>query len=147
MKPMMVLIATGVILLLIMVYFGNKSFEGTFESNVYLNSVKYNKTADYIIELGNDIKNVELKYDSEKDITVLQYNFSINENSTYSDVIFNMVELTYPSKEKTIPFIYDEELDKYILINKLSSSFYTIIFYININQQYDVKVLKTVYFE
>lgn len=147
MKPMMVLIATGVILLLIMVYFGNKSFEGTFESNVYLNSVKYNKTADYIIELGNDIKNVELKYDSEKDITVLQYNFSINENSTYSDAIFNMVELTYPSKEKTIPFIYDEELDKYILINKLSSSFYTIIFYININQQYDVKVLKTVYFE
>ncbi len=31
MKPMAALITTGIVLLLIMLYFGNKSFEGTFE--------------------------------------------------------------------------------------------------------------------
>ncbi len=37
MKPMIALITTGIVLLLIMLYFGNKSFEGTFETNIYQN--------------------------------------------------------------------------------------------------------------
>ena len=65
MKPMIALIATGIILLLIMLYFGNKSFEGTFETNVYQNSVKYNKTAPVIKELETMINNVKLETQSD----------------------------------------------------------------------------------
>lgn len=147
MKPMIVLIATGILLLLIMLYFGNTSFEGTFETNVYQNSIKYNKTSGYIIELGKNITDVALQYDSNENITMLNYNFNNDNNSIYKSAEITSIELTYPNKEDVIPFIYNEKDSKYVLNNKLNSSFYTIIFYINVNKQYDVKVLKTVYFE
>ncbi len=147
MKPMIVLIATGIMLLLIMLYFGNTSFEGTFETNIYQNSIKYNKTSGYIIELGKNITDVVLQYDSDENITILNYNFNNDNNSIYKSAEITSIELTYPNKEDVIPFIYNEKDSKYVLNNKLNSSFYTIIFYINVNKQYDVKVLKTVYFE
>lgn len=147
MKPMIALIVTGIVLLLIMLYFGTSSFEGTFETNVYQNSIKYNKTSKYIIELGKDITNVTLKYDIANNVTMLSYNFSKGDDSTYTTAEIKAIELTYPNKADITPFVFDEQHNCYVLNNKLNSSFYTIIFHITLNNQYDVKVLKTVYFE
>ncbi len=146
MKPMIALIITGVILLLVMLYFGNKSFEGTFESNVYQNAPRYNKTAPIIKELEKQITNVELYYDNTSNTTTLKYNF--NNIDKYSDSVINDVELTYSAKSGSVFMKPVEENGKliYTYEGKLKQGLITIIFYV-LADNITVKVLKSVYIE
>lgn len=142
MKPMIALIATGIVLLLVMLYFGNKSFEGTFETNVYQNSIKYNKTAPVIKELEKKITNVKLENIPDADITKLTYNENYD-NSKYSIV---SIDITYPNKPDIIPVT---DIDSYKGIKQqLTSGLYIVVFHFLINERNDtVKVMKSVYVE
>lgn len=142
MKPMIALIATGIVLLLVMLYFGNKSFEGTFETNVYQNSIKYNKTAPVIKELEKTLTNVRLENIPNADITKLTYNENFDK-AKYSIV---SIDITYPNKPDIIPVT---DMDGYKGVNqKLSPGLYIIVFHFLINERNDtVKVMKSVYVE
>lgn len=142
MKPMIALIATGIVLLLIMLYFGNKSFEGTFETNVYQNSIKYNKTAPVIKELEKTISNVKLENIENADITKLTYD-SNYDKSQYS---IASIDITYPNKPDIIQV---SDINDYKGINqKLTPGLYIVIFHFLINDKNDtVKVMKSVYVE
>lgn len=142
MKPMAALITTGIVLLLIMLYFGNKSFEGTFETNIYQNSIKYNKTAPVIKELEKTITNVRLENIPNADITKLTYNYNYDQ-SKYSIV---SIDITYPNKPDIIPVI-DIDNDNGIK-QKLAPGLYIVVFHFLINERNDtVKVMKSVYVE
>lgn len=142
MKPMIALIATGIVLLLVMLYFGNKSFEGTFETNVYQNSIKYNKTAPVIKELEKKITNVKLENIPDADITKLTFDSSYD-NSKYSIV---SIDITYPNKPDIIPVT---DIDSYKGIKQqLTSGLYIVVFHFFISERNDtVKVMKSVYVE
>lgn len=142
MKPMATLITTGIVLLLIMLYFGNKSFEGTFETNIYQNSIKYNKTAPVIKELEKTITNVRLENIPNADITKLTYNYNYDQ-SKYSIV---SIDITYPNKPDIIPVI---DIDNYNGIKqKLAPGLYIVVFHFLINENNNtVKVMKSVYVE
>lgn len=142
MKPMIALIATGIVLLLVMLYFGNKSFEGTFETNVYQNSIKYNKTAPVIKELEKTLTNVRLENIPNADVTKLTYNDNFDE-AKYSIV---SIDITYPNKPDIIPVT---DMDGYKGINqKLTPGLYIVVFHFLINERNDtVKVMKSVYVE
>ena len=142
MKPMAALITTGIVLLLIMLYFGNKSFEGTFETNIYQNSIKYNKTAPVIKELEKTITNVRLENIPNADITKLTYNYNYDQ-SKYSIV---SIDITYPNKPDIIPV---SDIDNYNGIKqKLAPGLYIVVFHFLINENNNtVKVMKSVYVE
>lgn len=142
MKPMIALIATGIVLLLVMLYFGNKSFEGTFETNVYQNSIKYNKTAPVIKELEKTLTNVRLENIPNADIAKLTYNENFDK-AKYSIV---SIDITYPNKPDIIPVT---DMDGYKGVNqKLSPGLYIVVFHFLINERNDtVKVMKSVYVE
>lgn len=142
MKPMIALIATGIVLLLVMLYFGNKSFEGTFETNVYQNSIKYNKTAPVIKELEKTLTNVRLENIPNADITKLTY----NENYDKTKYSIVSIDITYPNKPDIIPVT---DMDGYKGINqKLTPGLYIVVFHFLINERNDtVKVMKSVYVE
>ncbi len=142
MKPMAALITTGIVLLLIMLYFGNKSFEGTFETSIYQNSIKYNKTAPVIKELKKTITNVRLENIPNADITKLTYNYNYDQ-SKYSIV---SIDITYPNKPDIIPVI---DIDNYNGIKqKLAPGLYIVVFHFLINENNNtVKVMKSVYVE
>lgn len=142
MKPMIALIATGIVLLLVMLYFGNKSFEGTFETNVYQNSIKYNKTAPVIKELEKTLTNVRLENIPNADITKLTY----NENYDKAKYSIVNIDITYPNKPDIITVTY---MDGYKGVNqKLSPGLYIVVFHFLINERNDtVKVMKSVYVE
>ena len=142
MKPMIALIATGIVLLLVMLYFGNKSFEGTFETNVYQNSIKYNTTAPVIKELEKKITNVKLENIPDADITKLTFDSSYD-NSRYSIV---SIDITYPNKPDIIPVT---DIDSYKGIKQqLTSGLYIVVFHFLISERNDtVKVMKSVYVE
>ncbi len=142
MKPMAALITTGIVLLLIMLYFGSKSFEGTFETNIYQNSIKYNKTAPVIKELEKTIANVRLENIQNADITKLTYNYNYDQ-SKYSIV---SIDITYPNKPDIISVI---DIDNYNGIKqKLAPGLYIVVFHFLINERNDtVKVMKSVYVE
>lgn len=142
MKPMFALIATGIVLLLIMLYFGNKSFEGTFETNVYQNSIKYNKTAPVIKELEKTITNVKLENIQNTDITKLTYD-SNYDKSKYSIV---SIDITYPNKPG---IIHVSDIDNYQGIKqKLAPGLYIVVYHFLINETNDtIKVMKSVYVE
>ena len=142
MKPMAALITTGIVLLLIMLYFGNKSFEGTFETNIYQNSIKYKKTAPVIKELEKTITNVRLENIPNADITKLTYNYNYDQ-SKYSIV---SIDITYPNKPDIIPVI---DIDNYNGIKqKLAPGLYIVVFHFLINENNNtVKVMKSVYVE
>lgn len=142
MKPMAALITTGIVLLLIMLYFGSKSFEGTFETNIYQNSIKYNKTAPVIKELEKTITNVRLENIPNADITKLTYNYNYDQ-SKYSIV---SIDITYPNKPDIISVI-DIDNDNGIK-QKLAPGLYIVVFHFLINERNDtVKVMKSVYVE
>lgn len=145
MKPMIALIATGVILLLIMLYFGKTSFEGTFETNVYQNSPIYAKTAPYIKELESSINSVKLIYDNKTNSTSLLYSFDNNTNHTYESAVLKNVELTFPAKNNTLPLTLSN--DVYTYNGKLNNELITVVFYYLINDKYTVKVIKSTYAE
>lgn len=142
MKPMIALIATGIVLLLVMLYFGNKSFEGTFETNVYQNSIKYNKTAPVIKELEKTLTNVRLENIPNADITKLTY----DENYDKAKYSIVSIDITYPNKPDIIPVT---DMDGYKGINqKLTPGLYIVVFHFLINERNDtVKVMKSVYVE
>ncbi len=142
MKPMAALITTGIVLLLIMLYFGNKSFEGTFETNIYQNSIKYNKTAPVIKELEKTITNVRLENIPNADITKLTYTYNYDQ-SKYSIV---SIDITYPNKPDNMPVI---DIDNYNGIKqKLAPGLYIVVFHFLINENNNtVKVMKSVYVE
>ena len=142
MKPMAALITTGIVLLLIMLYFGSKSFEGTFETNIYQNSIKYNKTAPVIKELEKTIANVRLENIQNADITKLTYNYNYDQ-SKYSIV---SIDITYPNKPDIISVI---DIDNYNGIKqKRAPGLYIVVFHFLINERNDtVKVMKSVYVE
>lgn len=142
MKPMIALIATGIVLLLVMLYFGNKSFEGTFETNVYQNSIKYNKTAPVIKELEKTFTNVRLENIPNADITKLTY----NENYDKAKYSIVNIDITYPNKPDIITVT---DMDGYKGVNqKLSPGLYIVVFHFLINERNDtVKVMKSVYVE
>lgn len=142
MKPMIALIATGIVLLLVMLYFGNKSFEGTFETNIYQNSIKYNKTAPVIKELEKTITNVRLENIPNADITKLTFD-SGYDNSKYS---ITSIDITYPNKPDIMPVT---DIDSYKGIkHKLAPGLYIVVFHFLINERNDtVKVMKSVYVE
>ena len=142
MKPMIALIATGIVLLLVMLYFGNKSFEGTFETNVYQNSIKYNKTAPVIKELEKTLTNVRLENIPNADITKLTY----NENYDKAKYSIVNIDITYPNKPDIITVT---DMDGYKGVNqKLSHGLYIVVFHFLINERNDtVKVMKSVYVE
>ncbi len=142
MKPMIALIATGIVLLLVMLYFGNKSFEGTFETNVYQNSIKYNKTAPVIKELEKTLTNVRLENIPNADITKLTY----NENYDKAKYSIVNIDITYPNKPDIITVT---DMDGYKGVNqKLSPGLYIVVFHFLINERNDtVKVMKSVYVE
>lgn len=142
MKPMIALIATGIVLLLVMLYFGNKSFEGTFETNVYQNSIKYNKTAPVIKELEKKITNVKLENIPDADITKLTFDSSYD-NSKYSIV---SIDITYPNKPDIISVT---DIDSYKGIKQqLTPGLYIVVFHFLISERNDtVKVMKSVYVE
>lgn len=142
MKPMIALIATGIVLLLVMLYFGNKSFEGTFETNVYQNSIKYNKTAPVIKELEKTLTNVRLENIPNADITKLTY----NENYDKAKYSIVNIDITYPNKPDIITVT---NMDGYKGVNqKLSPGLYIVVFHFLINERnYTVKVMKSVYVE
>lgn len=142
MKPMIALIATGIVLLLVMLYFGNKSFEGTFETNVYQNSIKYNKTALVIKELEKTLTNIKLENIPNADITKLTY----NENYDKAKYSIVNIDITYPNKPDIITVT---DMDGYKGVNqKLSPGLYIVVFHFLINERNDtVKVMKSVYVE
>lgn len=145
MKPMIALIATGVVLLLVMLYFGNKSFEGTFETNVYQNSTKYDKTAPIIKDMEKLITNVSL--DNVGDTkTQITYNNDIQ--SKYADAVITGIEVTQPNKNGSIMAVLDNGNKVYSINQNLSAGLYTVIFYISIaNSKNYLKILKSVYVE
>ncbi len=128
--------------IIIMLYFGNKSFEGTFETNIYQNSIKYNKTAPVIKELEKTITNVRLENIPNADITKLTYNYNYDQ-SKYSIV---SIDITYPNKPDIIPVI---DIDNYNGIKqKLAPGLYIVVFHFLINENNNtVKVMKSVYVE
>lgn len=145
MKPMIALIATGVVLLLVMLYFGNKSFEGTFETNVYQNSTKYDKTAPIIKDMEKLITNVSL--DNVGDTkTQITYNNDIQ--SKYADAVITGIEVTQPNKNGSIMAVLDNGNKVYSINQNLSAGLYTVIFYISIADSKNyLKILKSVYVE
>lgn len=145
MKPMIALIATGVVLLLVMLYFGNKSFEGTFETNVYQNSTKYDKTAPIIKNMEKLITNVSL--DNVGDTkTQITYNNDIQ--SKYADAVITGIEVTQPNKNGSIMAVLDNGNKVYSINQNLSAGLYTVIFYISIADSKNyLKILKSVYVE
>lgn len=147
MKPMIALIATGVVLLLIMLYFGNTSFEGTFETNVYQNSTKYDKTAPIIKDMEKLITDVSL--DNIGD-TKTQINYNNNIQSKYADAVIANIEITQPNKNGSIIAVLNNDNGKevYSVDQKLPAGLYTVIFYVSIadNKNY-LKILKSVYVE
>lgn len=146
MKPMIALIATGIVLLLVMLYFGNKSFEGTFETNVYQNSIKYNKTAPVIKELEKTLTNVRLENIPNADIAKLTYNENFDK-AKYSIV---SIDITYPNKPDIIEVgLYkDEPSVSYEIEGRLPAGLYNVIFNIHLNSQIGtLKVMKSVYAE
>ena len=145
MKPMIALIATGVVLLLVMLYFGNKSFEGTFETNVYQNSTKYDKTAPIIKDMEKLITNVSL--DNVGDTkTQITYNNDIQ--SKYADAVIKGIEVTQPNKNGSIMAVLDNGNKVYSINQNLSAGLYTVIFYISIADSKNyLKILKSVYVE
>lgn len=148
MKPMIALIATGVVLLLVMLYFGNKSFEGTFETNVYQNSTKYDKTAPIIKELESMITDVYFEYDETVKRT--KVNFNRDEiKAKYPDSLFYEVYITYPNKPDIIEVgLYkDEPSVSYEIEGRLPTGLYNVIFNIHLKQIGTLKVMKSVYAE
>lgn len=145
MKPMIALIATGVVLLLVMLYFGNKSFEGTFETNVYQNSTKYDKTAPIIKDMEKLITNVSL--DNVGDTkTQITYNNDIQ--SKYADAVITGIEVTQPNRNGSIMAALDNSNKVYSINQNLSAGLYTVIFYISIADSKNyLKILKSVYVE
>lgn len=145
MKPMIALIATGVVLLLVMLYFGNKSFEGTFETNVYQNSTKYDKTAPIIKNMEKLITNVSL--DNVGDTkTQITYNNDIQ--SKYADAVITGIEVTQPNKNGSIMAVLDNGNKVYSINQNLSAGLYTVIFFISIADSKNyLKILKSVYVE
>lgn len=145
MKPMIALIATGVVLLLVMLYFGNKSFEGTFETNVYQNSTKYDKTAPIIKDMEKLITNVSL--DNVGDTkTQITYNNDIQ--SKYADAVITGIEVTQPNRNGSIMAVLDNGNKVYSINQNLSAGLYTVIFYISIADSKNyLKILKSVYVE
>ena len=145
MKPMIALIATGVVLLLVMLYFGNKSFEGTFETNVYQNSTKYDKTAPIIKDMDKLITNVSL--DNVGDTkTQITYNNDIQ--SKYADAVITGIEVTQPNRNGSIMAALDNGNKVYSINQNLSAGLYTVIFYISIADSKNyLKILKSVYVE
>lgn len=145
MKPMIALIATGVVLLLVMLYFGNKSFEGTFETNVYQNSTKYDKTAPIIKDMEKLITNVSI--DNVGDTkTQITYNNDIQ--SKYADAVITGIEVTQPNRNGSIMAALDNGNKVYSINQNLSAGLYTVIFYISIADSKNyLKILKSVYVE
>ncbi len=142
MKPMIALITTGIVLFLIMLYFGNKSFEGTFETNIYQNSIKYNKTAPIIKELEKTITNVRLENIPNADVTALTFDSSYD-NSKYS---IASIDVTYPNKPEIMQ-VTDIDSHKGIK-QRLAPGLYIVVFHFLINERNDtVKVMKSVYIE
>lgn len=145
MKPMIALIATGVVLLLVMLYFGNKSFEGTFETNVYQNSTKYDKTAPIIKDMEKLITNVSL--DNVGD-TKTQITYNNNIQSKYADAVITSIEVTQPNRNGSIMAVLDNSNKVYSINQNLSAGLYTVIFYISIADSKNyLKILKSVYVE
>lgn len=145
MKPMIALIATGVVLLLVMLYFGNKSFEGTFETNVYQNSTKYDKTAPIIKDMEKLITNVSL--DNVGD-TKTQITYSNDIQSKYADAVITGIEVTQPNRNGSIMAALDNGNKVYSINQNLSAGLYTVIFYISIADSKNyLKILKSVYVE
>lgn len=146
MKPMIALIATGIILLLVMLYFGKSSFDGTYENNVYENSAKYNDTANDIKEIDGYISNVKLISDAEKNQVSASFKIDTeNLNKKYKDFKIDNVFLMSPSKN------IESELEKvsenqYILKNNIKNGLYLLVFHISTNNK-NFKVQKTAFLE
>ncbi len=147
MKQIIILIIVGVVLALIMVYYGVTSFEGTYEDNVYQNSLKYNKTAPIIKELEEMIKNVKLENLSDNDFAKLTYTTDFSEK--YQSLQVAKIEVSSPGKEKSIEVItYENSGDTYEGVNqKLSSGLYVVTFYFPTSDNDFIKVLKSAYVE
>ncbi len=147
MKPMIALIATGVVLLLVMLYFGNKSFEGTFETNVYQNSTKYDKTAPIIKDMEKLITSVSIKNVGD---TKTQINYNDNIQSKYADAVITNIEITQPNRNGSIMAVLNNDSGEevYSIDQKLSAGLYTVIFYVSIADSKNyLKILKSVYVE
>lgn len=147
MKPMIALIATGVVLLLVMLYFGNKSFEGTFETNVYQNSTKYDKTAPIIKDMEKLITSVSIKNVGD---TKTQINYNDNIQSKYADAVIANIEITQPNRNGSIMAVLNNDSGEevYSIDQKLSAGLYTVIFYVSIADSKNyLKILKSVYVE
>ena len=147
MKPMIALIATGVVLLLVMLYFGNKSFEGTFETNVYQNSTKYDKTAPIIKDMEKLITSVSIKNVGD---TKTQINYNDNIQSKYADAVIANIEITQPHRNGSIMAVLNNDSGEevYSIDQKLSAGLYTVIFYVSIADSKNyLKILKSVYVE
>lgn len=146
MKPMIALVATGVVLLLVMLYFGKSSFDGTYESNVYENSEKYNNTARDIKEVEGYIKNIRLVSDAGKNQVTASFNLDTDSlNKKYKSYKIDHIELMSPSKN--IQSIMEKVSDnQYVLKNNINKGLYNLVFYFSADDK-DFKVQKSAYVE
>lgn len=142
MKPMFALISVGVVLLLVMFYFGKTSFEGTFENNVYSQANKYNETAKDILKVEKLIKNVQLSGNGTK--TVLTFNMN-TDDMPYQSLSVVKIDAVVPSKNGSVKMQQKDD-NVYFIDKTLDKGFYTLIFHVNADDKI-LKVNKTTYFE
>lgn len=146
MKPMIALIGTGIILLLVMLYFGKSSFDGTYEKNVYENSAKYNNTVKDIKEVEGYISNVKLVSDAEKNQVSASFKIDTeNLNKKYKSYTIDNVELMAPSKN--IQSMLEKVSDnQYVLKSNINKGLYNLVFYFSADDK-NFKVQKSAYVE
>lgn len=146
MKPMIALIGTGIILLLVMLYFGKSSFDGTYEKNVYENSAKYNNTVKDIKEVEGYISNVKLVSDAEKNQVSASFKIDTeNLNKKYKRYKIDNVELMAPSKN--IQSMLEKVSDnQYVLKSNINKGLYNLVFYFSADDK-NFKVQKSAYVE
>lgn len=146
MKPMIALIGTGIILLLVMLYFGKSSFDGTYEKNVYENSAKYNNTVKDIKEVEGYISNVKLVSDAEKNQVSASFKIDTeNLNKKYKSYKIDNVELMAPSKN--IQSMLEKVSDnQYVLKSNINKGLYNLVFYFSADDK-NFKVQKSAYVE
>lgn len=141
MKPMFALIATGIILLLVMLYFGNSSFDGVYETSVYDNRLKFNQTIEDTKRFEKLISSVKISYDNTTNITTLDFKIDDNYTDQYK---LNKVSLTTPVKNNNVDFYLDNGTNKYSVGGKLKSGLYKVIYNVDFdNKTFDVQ--KSVY--
>ena len=141
MKPMFALIAVGIILLLIMLYYGKSSFDGVYTTGVYDNREKFNNTIDDIKLFEKNILEVKLSYDNTTNISSLTYKVNEEYEGKYT---LNKISLTTPIKMNNLDFKMDNDTNKYSFIGKLNPGLYKVIYNIDYNNK-NFEVQKSVY--